>query len=153
MSCQDSLNTLVIFQASYAGDSEVCPYKPEKSLPFKQIFEGKDNKETLTCKEDVTKKIKARCGWTQTCDVTVNHVIGDRCGPGPTRYLSVTYSCGKVPNLILLIVELSWSCLDHILVTCIWPSLGVSRSSVAELRSRQIEASLRLSPWPLSRVA
>ncbi|XP_078362344.1 uncharacterized protein LOC144646582 isoform X2 [Oculina patagonica] len=95
MSCKDSLNTLIIFKASYAGDSEVCPYKPNKPLPFKQIFEVKDYKESLSCKEDVTEKINRWCGWKKSCDLTVNPAIGELCGPGADRYLSVVYSCGR----------------------------------------------------------
>ena len=98
MSCKDSLNTLIIFKASYAGDSEVCPYKPDKPLPFKQIFERKDNKDSVSCKEDVTDKIKKWCGWSKECRLTVNPAIGESCRPGANRYLSVAYSCGKLLN-------------------------------------------------------
>ena len=104
MSCRkDPLNTIIIFQASYGRDSEVCPYKPSKPLPFKQIFEGEGSKDPLgfRCEEDVTKTIDKRCGWKKACNVAVDSSVSDLCGPGANQYLSVAYSCGKVPEVCL----------------------------------------------------
>lgn len=104
MSCRkDPLNTIIIFQASYGRDSEVCPYKPGKPLPFKQIFEGEGSKDPLgfRCEEDVTKTIDKRCGWKKACNVAVDSSVSDLCGPGANQYLSVAYSCGKVPKVCL----------------------------------------------------
>lgn len=98
MSCRkDPRNTIIIFQASYGRNSEVCPYKPGKPLPFKQIFEGEGSKDPLglQCEEDVTKLIDKRCGWKKACDVAVTSSVSDRCGPGANQYLSVAYSCGR----------------------------------------------------------
>lgn len=102
MSCRkDPRNTIIIFQASYGRDSEVCPYKPGKPLPFKQIFEGEGSKDPLglQCEEDATKLIDKRCGWKKACDVAVTSSVSDRCGPGANQYLSVAYSCGRVSKV------------------------------------------------------
>lgn len=104
MSCRkDPQNTIIIFQASYGRDSEVCPYKPGKPLPFKQIFEGEGGKDPLgfRCEEDVTKMIDKRCGWKKACDVAVKSSVSVRCGSGANQYLSVAYSCGKIPRVCL----------------------------------------------------
>ena len=104
MSCRkDPLSTIIIFQASYGRDSEVCPYKSAgKPLPLKQIFgEGSKYPQGFRCEEDVTKKIDKRCGWKKTCSVAVNSSVSDLCSTGANQYLSVAYSCGKVPELWL----------------------------------------------------
>ena len=98
MSCRKNpRNTVIIFQVSYGRDSEVCPYKPGKPFPFKQIFEGEGSKDPpgLRCEEDVTKMIDKRCGWKKACNVSVTSSVSDLCGPGANQYLSVAYSCGK----------------------------------------------------------
>ena len=105
ISCRkDPRNTVIIFQASYGRDSEVCPYRPGKPLPFKQIFEGEGSKDPpgLRCEEDVTKTIDKRCGWKKACNVPVTSSVSELCGPGANQYLSVAYSCGKVSKLKLI---------------------------------------------------
>ena len=102
MSCRKNpRNTVIIFQVSYGRDSEVCPYKPGKPFPFKQIFEGEGSKDPpgLPCEEDVTKMIDKRCGWKKACNVSVTSSVSDLCGPGANQYLSVVYSCGKVSKV------------------------------------------------------
>ena len=103
MSCRKNPgNTVIIFEASYGRDSEVCPYKPGKPFPFKQIFEGEGSKDPpgLRCEEDVTKMIDKRCGWKKACNVSVTSSVSDLCGPEANQYLSVAYSCGKAVSKV-----------------------------------------------------
>lgn len=90
MSCEDPLNTLIIFKAEFAdsGDPAVCPHQ---KFIAQVDSEGGD---PLPCSEDVTKKIKNWCGWRSTCELRANPAISDLCH-GPNKFLSVAYSCGK----------------------------------------------------------
>lgn len=98
MSCEDPLNTLIIFKAEFAdsGDPAVCPHQ---KFIAQVDSEGGD---PLPCSEDVTKKIKNWCGWRSTCELRTNPAISDLCH-GPNKFLSVAYSCGET-----LIFGLAW---------------------------------------------
>ena len=99
MKCKDSkdpLITLIIFKAEYGRDIEVCPQKKLR----KKIIAGTDRDIPLDCKEDVTDKVKNLCGRSRRCDLLVHPTIGKLCSGPVNRYLSVTYSCGKVLNCL-----------------------------------------------------